>query len=184
MSKGKLFIISGPSGSGKDAVMKKVFERIPDLRFSISTITRPMRAGEIEGEKYHFVSVGEFEQMIENDELLEYNCFVGNYYGTPIKPVRECTENGSNMLIEVDVNGAANIRKKMPEAVSIFLMPPSLEVLEQRLRKRGTESDELIKKRLGVAKREIERSGEFTYTVVNDDLEVAVNEVIEIIKNK
>lgn len=184
MSKGKLFIISGPSGSGKDTVMKKVFERIPELKFSISSITRPMREGEVEGKKYHFISKEEFESMIKNDMLLEYNCFVGNYYGTPIEPVRKCTENGDNMLIEVDVNGAANIRKKMPEAVSIFLMPPSVETLESRLRKRGTETEEVIRKRIGVAKDEISRACEFDYTVVNDDLNKAVDEVVEIIKNK
>lgn len=184
MSKGKLYIISGPSGSGKDTVMKKVFERLPELKFSISSITRDMREGEVEGEKYHFISKEQFEEMIKNDKLLEYNKFVDNYYGTPIEPVKKCIENGDSMLIEVDVNGAYNIRKKMPEAVSIFLMPPSIQALEARLRKRGTETDEVIMKRLAVAESEINRANEFDYKVINNDLNSAVDEVVKIIKNK
>ena len=112
MNKGRVYIISGPSGSGKDTLMKKVFEKLPDISFSISSITRAMRTGEIEGEKYNFISRERFEYMIENNELLEYNLFVGNYYGTPKAPVIDCIEKGKDMLIEVDVNGAENIKKK------------------------------------------------------------------------
>lgn len=184
MRKGNLYIISGPSGSGKDTVMKKVLELIPEMRFSISSITRPMREGEIPGEKYNFILKQEFEQMIKDDLLLEYNEFVGNYYGTPIMPVKECIEKGEDMLIEVDVNGAFNIRKKLPEAVSIFLMPPSVEELEKRLRNRATETEEAIKNRLAIALNEINRAGEFDYTVVNDDLDTAVSKIVDIIKNK
>ena len=156
MTKGRLFIISGPSGSGKDSVMKKVFERLPDLAFSISSITRAMRPGEVEGEKYNFISRERFEQMIANDELLEHNVFVGNYYGTPKAPVLECVKNGKDMLIEVDVNGAEQIRAKMPEAISIFIMPPSLNILKARLSGRGTDAAEVVQKRLNEALREIE----------------------------
>ena len=144
MIKGRVFIISGPSGSGKDTVMKKVFERKPDLKFSISSITRGMRPGEVEGEKYNFVSRERFEQMIQNDELLEHNIFVGNYYGTPKAPVIDCIESGNDILIEVDVNGAEQIRAKLPEAVSIFIMPPSLEVLKSSLTGSGTDSYDVI----------------------------------------
>lgn len=180
MNKGRVFIISGPSGSGKDTVLKKVFERLPDIEFSISSITRPMRAGEIEGEKYNFISRERFEEMIANDELLEHNTFVGNYYGTPKAPVLNCIENGKDMLIEVDVNGAAQIRQKMPDAVSIFIMPPSLEVLKKRLYGRGTDSEDVIKKRINEALQEIARATEYDYIVVNDVIETAVDNIITV----
>lgn len=181
MIKGRVFIISGPSGSGKDTVMKKVFERKPDLKFSISSITRGMRPGEVEGEKYNFVSRERFEQMIQNDELLEHNIFVGNYYGTPKAPVIDCIESGNDILIEVDVNGAEQIRAKLPEAVSIFIMPPSLEVLKSRLTGRGTDSADVIEKRLAESLREIASAKEFDYIVVNDDLDTAAENFVRII---
>lgn len=180
MNKGRVYIISGPSGSGKDSVMKKVFEKQPDIAFSISSITRDMRPGEVEGEKYNFISRERFEQMIQNDELLEHNIFVGNYYGTPKAPVINCIENGKDMLIEVDVNGAEQIREKMPEAVSIFIMPPSLEVLKKRLTGRGTDSAEVIEKRLNEALREIASAKDYDYIVVNDDLETAADDFVRI----
>ncbi|MBQ6718102.1 MAG: guanylate kinase [Clostridia bacterium] len=180
MNKGRVYIISGPSGSGKDSVMKKVFEKQPDIAFSISSITRDMRPGEVEGEKYNFISRERFEQMIKNDELLEHNVFVGNYYGTPKAPVINCIENGKDMLIEVDVNGAEQIRGKMPEAVSIFIMPPSLEVLKKRLTGRGTDSAEVIEKRLNEALREIASAKDYDYIVVNDDLETAADDFVKI----
>lgn len=183
MSEGNLYIISGPSGSGKDTVLAEVFKIIPNLKFSISSITRPMRSGEVEGEKYNFISREQFEYMIENNMLLEHNQFLGNYYGTPKQPVIDSMKAGNDIIIEVDVNGAAQIRKNMPEAISIFIMPPSLEVLEHRLRKRGTEDEEKIQKRLSEAKGEMDRSCEYSYVVVNDALEDAVKEVVEIIKS-
>lgn len=180
MNKGRVFIISGPSGSGKDTVLKKIFERLPNIAFSISSITRPMREGEVEGEKYNFISRERFEQMIANDELLEHNIFVGNYYGTPKGPVVSCIESGRDMIIEVDVNGAAQIRKKMNEVVSIFIMPPSLEVLKARLCGRGTDSADVIEQRTKAALDEIARAVEYDYVVVNDDLEKAVCDVITV----
>ena len=180
MNKGRVCIISGPSGSGKDSVMKKVFEKQLDIAFSISSITRAMRPGEVEGEKYNFISRERFEEMIKNDELLEHNVFVGNYYGTPKAPVINCIENGKDILIEVDVNGAIQIRDKMPEAVSIFIMPPSLDILKKRLTGRGTDSEDVIEKRLNEALREIASAKDYDYIVVNDDLETAANDFVSI----
>lgn len=181
MNKGRVYIISGPSGSGKDTLMKKVFEKIPEIAFSISSITRAMRPGEVEGEKYNFISRERFLEMIENDELLEYNVFVGNYYGTPKAPVINCIENGQDILIEVDVNGAEQIRNKMPDVISIFIMPPSLEILKKRLTGRGTDSQEIINKRLGESLREIDSAKDYDYIIVNDDLETAANDFVRII---
>ncbi len=182
MTKGSVFIISGPSGSGKDTLLKVLFEKHPEIAFSISSITRDMREGEKEGEKYNFISREAFEKMIENDELLEYNLYVNNYYGTPKAPVVEATEKGLDIIIEVDVNGAANIRKKLPEAVSIFIMPPTFSELERRLKGRGTETDEVIAKRMGEALGEIKRATEYDYIVVNDDIEVAVDNINAVIQ--
>ena len=183
MSKGLVFIVSGPSGSGKDTVLKELFKKRPEIKFSISSITRGMRVGEVEGEKYNFISREKFEEMIKNDDLLEYNEYVGNYYGTPKSPVVNAVENGDDMIIEVDVNGAAKIREKLPDAVSIFIMPPSFEELERRLSGRGTETEDVIKERLGSALGEIKRATEYDYVVVNDDLIVAVNDIISIIES-
>ncbi len=180
MTKGRVYIISGPSGSGKDTLLKGVFESVPQIKFSISSITRDMRPGEVEGEKYNFITRERFEQMLANDELLEHNVFLGNYYGTPKAPVINSIENGQDIFIEVDVNGAAQIRQKMPEAVSIFIMPPSLEILKSRLCGRGTDSVEVIEKRLTEALREIERATEYDYVVVNDNLQVAINDIVTI----
>ena len=182
MTKGSVFIISGPSGSGKDTLLKVLFEKHPEIAFSISSITRGMREGEKEGEKYNFISREKFEKMIENDELLEYNVYVNNHYGTPKAPVIEATEKGLDIIIEVDVNGAANIRKKLPDAVSIFIMPPTFSELERRLKGRGTESDEVIAKRMGEALGEIKRATEYDYIVVNDDIEVAVDNIHAVIQ--
>ena len=183
MSKGTVYIISGPSGSGKDTLLGVLFKKCPELEFSISSITRDMREGEKEGEKYNFISRECFEKMIAEDELLEYNVYVGNYYGTPKTPVLEAVNSGKDIFIEVDVNGAAKIREKLPEAVSIFIMPPSFEELKKRLSGRGTESEEVIEKRMNSALSEIKRAEEYDYIVVNDDIDTAVNNIIAIVNS-
>ena len=181
MNRGKLFIISGPSGSGKDTIMQGALKKRPEIKLSISSITRDMRVGEVEGEKYHFISRDEFEEMLKNDMLLEHNVFVGNYYGTPKAPVEECLANGNDMILEIDVNGAAQVREKMPEAISIFIMPPSFEVLKKRLSGRGTETEELVNKRLTSALSEIARAKEYDYIVVNDVIDEAIDDLLSII---
>ena len=182
MSKGGVFIISGPSGSGKDTLLKKLFEQCPELKFSISSITRGMREGEVEGEKYNFISREKFESMIKEDKLLEYNVYVNNYYGTPREPVEKAVAENKDIFIEVDVNGAESIRQKLPEAISIFVMPPSFEELKRRLSGRGTETEEVINLRMAESLGEIKRAVEYDYIVVNDDLTTAVLDVIAIIR--
>ena len=181
MNKGGIFIISGPSGSGKDTLLKELFKKFPEIKFSISSVTRDMREGEKEGEKYNFISRSKFEEMIKNDELLEYNVYVGNYYGTPKKPVIQAVDKGEDIVIEVDVNGAKNIRSKLPQAISIFIMPPSFEELERRLSDRGTETKAAIGERMNSALSEIKRAVEYDYIVVNDDIDIAVQDIIQII---
>ncbi len=181
MNKGGVFIISGPSGSGKDTLIVRLLEKLPELRFSISSITRGMREGEKQGEKYNFITREKFEDMINNGELLEYNTYVGNYYGTPKAPVVKAIEDGYDIIIEVDVNGAAQIREKLREAVSIFIMPPSYEELKARLSGRGTETKELIDRRMESALGEIRRASEYDYIVVNDDIDTAVNDIMSVI---
>lgn len=183
MNKGGIFLISGPSGSGKDTLLVELFKKRPEIKFSISSITRPMREGEVEGIKYNFITREAFEDMLKNDMLLEYNIYAGNYYGTPKMPVIDAIDDGKDIIIEVDVNGASKIREKLPQAVSIFIMPPSYEVLRNRLSRRGTETQEVIDKRMEIALLEIARANEYDYIVVNDDLSTAVDDLISIITN-
>ncbi|MBQ0110934.1 MAG: guanylate kinase, partial [Oscillospiraceae bacterium] len=176
---GNLIIVSGPSGSGKDTILQEVFKLHGDIEFSISNVTRERREGD--GDKYHFISKEEFLKLLENDMMLEYNEYVGNYYGTPRLPVEKAISEGRDVVVEIDVNGAANIKKKMPQAISIFILPPSMEILEKRLTRRGTESEEQIKNRLKQAENEIARISEYDYVVFNDALEDAVRNVEMII---
>lgn len=181
MNKGSVFIVSGPSGSGKDTILRLLLKKNPEIRFSISSTTRPMREEDKIEKKYDFLTVDQFESMIEKDQLLEYNRYVNNYYGTPSKPVEDVVNEGKDIIIEVDVNGAYNIRKKLPEAISIFIMPPSLYELERRLLGRGTDSKEVIAARLETALEEIKRAPEYDYIVVNGDIDTAVEDIVTII---
>lgn len=183
MSKGTVFVLSGPSGSGKDTVLKRVLERIDTLDFSISCVTRPKRGSEKEDGKYRFLSVEEFQQRLARNEFLEHNVFLGNYYGTPRRPVEDAVQAGRDILIEIDVNGAAQIRKSMPDAVSIFIMPPSFEVLRQRLSGRGTDPEEVVSKRLEQALLEIACAKDYDFVIVNDDLNQTVEDVCSVIRS-
>lgn len=181
MNNGSVIIISGPSGSGKDTVLSEVFKSHPELRLSISSITRNMREGEVQDGKYHFISRTEFEELIEQNMMLEHNLYMGNYYGTPKAPVDKAIEEDAEIFLEVDINGARNIKRIYPDAVSIFIMPPSFCALKKRLSGRGTETEDQIKGRLRIALEEIKYAYEYDYIVINDNLEKAVNDVISIV---
>jgi len=181
---GKLFIISGPSGSGKSTILNQVLTNMPEVYFSVSATTRQPRPGEVHGEHYHFLGQAEFDRLAEEGGLLEYARYVGNSYGTPAQPIREKLEAGIDVLLDIEVQGAGQIKEKMPEAIAIFLSPPSLEILEERLRKRGTDSEEKIKNRLETARKELEQVERYDYLVVNDTIEQAVEEVKTIVKSK
>ncbi len=180
MGKGRLFVLSGPSGCGKGTVCKLLLERNENLKLSISATTREQRVGEIDGETYFYISKQQFEEMIKNDQLLEYNQgYSGNYYGTPKKYVFEQLDKGYDVILEIEMNGAQNVKNEYPECISIFLSPPSLEELLKRLRGRGRESEELIQERFLLAKEEILRVDEYKYAVTNDNLD----ETVKIIEN-
>ncbi len=182
MSKGRLFVLSGPSGCGKGTVCNMLLERNENLKLSISATTREKRVGEVDGETYFYLSKEQFEEMIKNKELLEYNQgYSGNYYGTPQKYVFDQLEKGYDVLLEIEMNGAKNVKEQYPESIGIFLSPPSLEELLSRLRGRGRESEELIQERFLLAKEEIARVDEYKYAVINDNLLDAVKRIEDII---
>jgi len=182
--KGILFILSGPSGVGKGTVRKKLFEEATDLQYSISMTTRDMRAGEVDGVDYFYKSIDEFEKLIEHNQLLEYAKYVNNYYGTPRAYVEETLENGQDVFLEIEVQGALQVKENFPEGVFIFLFPPSLEELKNRIVNRGTETQELVINRLKEARKEIEMMDAYDYVVVNDHVEHAVDKVKAIIQSE
>ena len=181
MNKGTLIVISGSSGVGKSTVIAQVMERRPSLYFSVSFTTRAPREGEQNGVNYHFVSREEFESRIAQGEFLEYAEYVGNYYGTSMRVIQEKLEAGIDVLLDIEVQGAAKVREKMPEAVTLFIIPPSFEELSRRLHARGTDSEEKIQKRLETARREAKEIGTYDYIVVNDTVESAAEEVLSIL---
>jgi guanylate kinase len=181
--KGLLIVLSGPSGVGKGTVRKAIFSQ-PDTEFeySISMTTRKPREGEVDGIDYFFKSREEFEDLIEQDKLLEYAEFVGNYYGTPVDYVRETLNSGKDVFLEIEVKGARQVREKFPEGLFIFLMPPSLNELKNRIVTRGTETDDLITNRLLSAREEIEMMDLYDYIVENDQVDFASERIIAIVK--
>lgn len=184
MKKGLLIIMSGPSGVGKGTIRNKLFEKNDlNLFYSVSMTTRKPRPGEVDGQDYYFVSREEFDKNIENGNLLEWAEFVGNRYGTPKDKVEKMREEGKNVLLEIEVNGTSQVLEKVNDVVSIFILPPSLEELESRIRGRSTESEEVIKERLAKATKELDFQKQYKFKVVNDNIDVAVEEVRNIIKN-
>lgn len=181
MNNGKLFVITGPSGTGKGTVLKSVFSKVNNLFFSVSATTREPRAGEKHGVEYLFVSKNEFELMIENKQLLEYARYSDNYYGTPLKPIEANISQGIDVILEIELQGAIQVKHSYPDAVFIFIAPPSMEELEKRLRNRGTEDEAHILMRLERAKDECAASSQFDHIVINDNLDAAVAELSKII---
>ena len=179
--KGVLVIVSGPSGAGKSTIISRVKERRDDIRFSVSATTREPRPGEIDGVDYFFKTQEEFWEMIKADAFLEHAEYVSNYYGTPAAPVDENIAAGYTVILDIEVQGAAQVMEKRPDAVSIFLCPPSLEELERRLRGRGTDSEETIRDRLMAAHREYAQAHKYDYIIINDDADTAVRELDAII---
>lgn len=181
MKQGQIVVISGPSGVGKGTVTKAVMERDPNLRFSVSATTRQRRPSEVDGVNYFFVSTEQFEKMIEDNALLEYARYVQHYYGTPAKAVDEAVAAGRDVVLEIDVQGALQIKKRRPDATLIFIAAPSYEELERRLLGRGDTPAETARIRLETAKLEYAQAPEYDYIVVNDTVENAVNEILSIL---
>jgi len=195
---GMVFIISAPSGSGKSTLTNELRRVVPDLEFSISYTTRPPRGSEQSGREYFFVSRDEFERMIRGDEFLEYAEVFGNYYGTARSFLRDATARGHDLLLDIDVQGAAQVKQKLPDAVSIFILPPSRDELERRLRRRSeadydphlgqtpppSNIEEIIQRRLQTASREIENFSQYDYILVNDRLEQSIDTLKSIVESE
>ena len=180
--KGKLLVISGPSGAGKSTVVFKAIEGRNDVCFSTSVTTRPPRPGEVDGREYFFIDFKRFHEMVENDELLEHAEYVTNCYGTPRAYVEQRLNEGMNVVLDIEVLGARQVRKKMPGAVLIFIAPPSLIELERRLRGRGTDTEEAVQGRLARARQEYQEADFYDYLIINDDVEKAAKQLNAIIE--
>lgn len=182
-NQGVLFVISAPSGTGKSTLIKALMQNIPDLGFSVSHTTRQPRAGESHGRDYFFVDRNEFEEMISNNRLAEWAKVHDNYYGTSRDFIEETLSSGSSIILDIDVQGKEQIEKVFPECVSIFIMPPSMEALRQRLDGRGTESPESLAKRIRNAEAEIIKKDSYRHEIVNDDLDTAIDELTRLVSD-
>lgn len=182
MAKGILFVVSAPAGCGKDTILEKALAKDINLCYSVSATTRAMRPGETDGISYYFKTREEFEKMIADGELLEHTEYCGNYYGTPKETVEETLEGGKNVVLKIEIEGAANVKRLLPDSVLIFILPPSMQELDRRLHKRGTEDEETIKKRLKQAENEIACADSYDYVIINGDLDEAVSDFVSVIK--
>ena len=181
MTRGKTFIVSGPSGVGKSTVLKALMEKRKNLYFSISATTRAPRPGEIHGVHYHFITRESFAQLIREERPLEHAEYVGNFYGTPLDPVLEHLAQGDDVILEIEIQGAKQVKARYPEAALVFIAPPSFDELERRLRGRGTETEETILRRMDTARRECAHMDAFQYIVLNDTPENGAYELLSII---
>lgn len=179
LSQGKLIVLTGPSGVGKGTLMRSLLQRHPELYYSVSATTRSPRPGEIDGKHYHFISRSKFEQLVARGEFLEWAEFAGNYYGTPRQAVLNQINSGKCVVLEIELEGARQIRNSFPEAFSIFILPPSLSELEKRIRSRGQDPEEAIIRRLHRAQDEIHAAHEFDIQIINDDFEAALSSIEE-----
>ncbi len=182
MAKGNLYIVAAPSGAGKTTLVAALLKAEPNVQLSVSYTTRPPREGEINGVNYHFVERATFEQMILEGDFLEHANVFGNYYGTSQKWINAAINDGRDILLEIDWQGAQQVRRIFPQAIGLFVLPPSLETLESRLRGRGTDSDEVIARRLAVAREEISHVDEFDYVIVNENLDQAIAEIVAVVR--
>jgi guanylate kinase len=179
---GKVFVITGPSGVGKGTLIRELLQRVSDLEVSVSATTREPRAGEENGRDYHFLSPEEFDRRIEEKDFLEFAAYSGNHYGTLRSEVERRLSAGRSVVLEIEVQGAQQVRAAMPDSIQIFIAPPDPAVLRERLRSRGTDSAEAIDSRLEVAKQELAAQGDFAHRIVNDDLGRAADELEEIVR--
>ncbi len=180
-NRGLLIVISGPSGAGKGTICKALLEKDPMIHVSVSATTRAPRRGEVDGENYYFLSLEEFKERLENDQFLEYAKVYDNYYGTPKENVMNQLQQGKDVLLEIDTEGALKVKEKFPEGVFIFILPPKIEDLKSRIVGRGTETEEDMEKRLNSAKEEIQKIHEYNYGVINDDVDRATRDVQSIL---
>lgn len=178
---GLLIVLSGPSGAGKGTLCRELLRQMPQVKYSVSATTRQPRPGEVDGLHYYFRSREEFQTMIEQDQLLEWAEFCGNYYGTPQFAVEQAIQAGNDVILEIEIQGALQVKKRFSQGVFIFIVPPSMDELSQRIHKRGTESEEVIQKRLQTAARELEYVSEYDYVVVNDEIPLAVDKLKSIL---
>ena len=178
---GKLIVVSGASGVGKSTVLKEVMSRLSNLHFSVSATTRAQRPGEVDGVNYYFVDRDKFQAMIKKQELLEYAEYVGNFYGTPEAPIDQALKNCNDILLDIEIQGALNVKKRRPDIIMIYMMAPSFAELERRLSNRGDTAPEVVAERLSHAKWEFTFAHQYDYLVINDQVENAVNEIISII---
>jgi guanylate kinase len=183
-ARGRLFVIAAPSGAGKTSLVRALMQREPSIEFSISCTTRKQRPNEVHGDDYFFVDTPEFMRMVDAGEFLEFAKVFDNHYGTPRRPVDEALAAGRNLILEIDWQGAGQVRRVMPECVSIFILPPSRAELERRLRSRGTDGEAVIQRRLSDAVADMRHWSEFQYVVVNDDFERAVDELQAIVHGR